>query len=172
MEQDHKREWAGSSGSGEIGFGIWAGSRKDKTGGDTGGSVAERFYGYCLGGVTRNEVENTKNGDNESPKYRHVRVRSRTAKKNVARRRPSALWDESDCSSCAYSTHWGTFCILVSWKRPTGFLCFILVYSLGYLTLRLSQITPTLLEPSASGPVPNLCGELISVIRAMVRPAL
>ena len=52
------------------------------------------------------------------------------------------------------------------------FLYFIVVYSLGYWTLRLSQITPTLLEPSALGPVPKLCGELISVIRAMVRLAL
>lgn len=39
-------------------------------GGNTGGSVAERFYGYRLGGVTGNEVENTKNWEDESPKHR------------------------------------------------------------------------------------------------------
>ena len=65
MEQDHKRERAGPSGSGKIGFGIRTGSGKDKTGGDTGGSVAERFNGYRLGGVTSSEVENTKNGEDE-----------------------------------------------------------------------------------------------------------
>ena len=38
--------------------------------GDTGGNVDQRFYGYCLRGVTGNEVANTKNGENDSTKYR------------------------------------------------------------------------------------------------------
>ena len=38
--------------------------------GDTGWNVNQRFYGYCLRSVTRNEVANTKNGENDSAKYR------------------------------------------------------------------------------------------------------
>jgi hypothetical protein len=40
------------------------------------GCVAERFYGYRRGGVTRNEEEDTENGESEFPKYRHRKVRS------------------------------------------------------------------------------------------------
>jgi hypothetical protein len=38
--------------------------------GDTGRNVDQRFYGYCLRGVTGNEVASTKNGENDSTKYR------------------------------------------------------------------------------------------------------
>jgi hypothetical protein len=70
VEENHKREWAGSCGFDEIGFGIRTGGRKDKMTGDTGGNVDQRFYGYCLRGVARNEVASTKNGENDSAKYR------------------------------------------------------------------------------------------------------
>jgi hypothetical protein len=72
-------------GSGEVGFGICTRSREDKAGGAAGASVTKRFfYGYRFRGVTGNQIENTKNGESESPKNRHLRVRSRTAKKNAA----------------------------------------------------------------------------------------
>ena len=35
--------------------------------GDTGGNVNERFYGYRLSGVTGDDVEKTKKGEDESP---------------------------------------------------------------------------------------------------------
>ena len=36
--------------------------------GDTGGNVNQALYGYRLGGVTGDEVEKTKKGEDESPK--------------------------------------------------------------------------------------------------------
>jgi hypothetical protein len=53
---------------------------------------------------------------------------------------PSTLWDESDCFSCAYSTHWGTFCILVSWKRPTGFSFFAFHFGLFFGVFDLASL--------------------------------
>jgi len=38
--------------------------------GDTGRNVNQRFYGYRLGRITGNEVASTKNGENDSTKYR------------------------------------------------------------------------------------------------------
>ena len=55
VKQDHEREWSGTCGPDQIGFGIRAGSRKDKPGGGTGGNPAESFYGYPLGCVTGSE---------------------------------------------------------------------------------------------------------------------